>query len=191
MKKTVIILSLSLAATVFVGCRSNKHMALPSNDLVEYELPCGNFDRDTPDTFTGLGTAENVNEQNARSAALKSAKAMIHDKVGGMAKGLSTDYSKAMRGNAAQTDMSSIIEGEIVTVIERMLNDAEKTCERNFKTGSGTYKAYIAISISKKDLAQNVSSALSENDKLRMNFDRELFRKYAEEYMKGLNEQGR
>ena len=189
MRTNAVLLSVAVITMALSGCKPTNQLTLPAPDMVEYELPCGNYDHDTPEYFTGLGTAENINEQSARDAALKAAKSMVREKVGGMAKGLSTDYSKTMRGNAAQTDVSSIIEGEIVTVINRMLNDSEKTCERNFRTNTGTYKAYIAITISKKELAQKTSSALDENDKLRMMYDREQFRKFMEAYMEGLKNQ--
>ncbi len=190
MRKNVFFIGMALVGATLTGCGSSKPAPAPS-DIIFYELPCGEFDRDTKEFFTGLGTAENVNEQNARDGALEAAKGQVRRKLGGMVKGLSTDYSKMMRGSASQTDVSSIVEGELATVIERNLNDASKTCERIGRTSAGTYKAYVAIQISKEDLAKDMSTALSDNDKLRMEFDRENFRKFAEDYMKRLNEQGK
>lgn len=191
MKAQVMFVGLALMIPVFVGCKSSVPVAPAPSDIVFYELPCGEFDKDTKDYFTGLGTAENVNEQNARDGALEAAKGQVRRKLGGMVKGLSTDYGKMMRGSTSQTDVTSIVEGELATVIERTLNDATKTCERMGRTSAGTYKSYVAIQISKEELAKDMSTALSQNDKLRMEYDRERFRKFAEEYMKGLNEQGK
>lgn len=192
MKTSFFFMGLALTSIAFVGCKSNNYVPVqPQQDIVFYELPCGDFDRDTKEFFTGLGTAESVNEQNARDGALEAAKGQVRRKLGGLVKGLSTDYSKFMRGSAAQTDVSSIVEGELATVVERQLNDAMKTCERMGRTAQGTYKSYVAIQISKEELAKNMASALGENEKLRMEYDRERFRKFAEEYMKGLNEQGK
>lgn len=190
MKTNVLMIGAALLAATFCGCSATKTAPAPS-DIVFYELPCGEFDRDTEKHFTGLGTGENVNEQNARDAALEAAKGQVRRKLGGLVKGLSTDYSKMMRGSAAQSDVSSIVEGELATVVERNLNDAMKTCERIGKTAAGTYKSYVAIQISKEELAKDMSTALSENDKLRMEFDRENFRKFAEDYMNRLNAQGK
>lgn len=191
MKTHVMFVGLALMIPVFVGCKSSVPVAPAPSDIVFYELPCGEFDKDTKDYFTGLGTAENVNEQNARDGALEAAKGQVRRKLGGMVKGLSTDYGKMMRGSTSQTDVTSIVEGELATVIERTLNDVTKTCERMGRTSAGTYKSYVAIQISKEELAKDMSTALSQNDKLRMEYDRERFRKFAEEYMKGLNEQGK
>lgn len=191
MKNFFIVMGFALAFPLFYGCKTNVPVSPAPSDIVFYELPCGDYDRDTKEYFTGLGTAENVNEQNARDGALEAAKGQVRRKLGGMVKGLSTDYSKMMRGSASQTDVASIVEGELATVVERTLNDVTKTCERMGRTSTGTYKSYVAIQISKEELAKDMSTALSQNDKLRMEYDRERFRKFAEEYMKGLNEQGK
>lgn len=190
MKTKVIVMGMALTAMIFAGCKSSKQTMVDMGNK-EIELPCAGFDRDTKDYFTGMGVGENVNMQNARSAAFDAAKSMLKRKIGGMAKGLSTSYSKTMSGNVAQDDVARIVEGEIALVVERMLNDAEMTCEKLYQTPAGTYQSHIAIRISKEELAMNMSKGLSENDKLRMEYDRERFRKFAEDYMKGLNEQGK
>lgn len=190
MKTKAIAIIMVVMAMMFSGCKSSKQTMQDMGNK-EIELPCAGYDRDSKDYFTGMGVGENVNMQNARTAAFDAAKGMLLRKVGGMSKGLSTSYSKTMSGNVAQDDVARIVEGEIATVIERMLNDAEMTCEKLYQTPSGTYQSHIAIKISKEKIAQEAASALSENDKLRMEYDRERFRKFAEEYMRGLNEQGK
>ena len=190
MKTRILFMGFALVTMAFAGCGSSKQ-SISDMGNKEIELPCAGFDRDSKDYFTGMGIGENVNMQNARSAAFDAAKGMLLRKVGGMAKGFSTSYSKTMSGNAAQDDVQRIVEGEIATVVERMMNDVEQTCEKMYQTPAGTYQSHIAIRISKEELAQKTATALSENDKLRMEYDRERFRKFAEEYMKGLNEQGK
>ena len=177
-----------LAAVMLTGCSANKNVPTEWNGNREIDLPCAGYDRDSEKYFTGMGIGENVNMQNSRSAALDAAKSMLQRKIGGLAKGLTTSYSKTMSGNANQDDVSRIVEGEIAQVIDRMLNDVEQVCEKMYQTPGGTYQSHIAIRISKKDIAESVSSSLSKNEKLRMEFDRDNFRKFAEEYMKKLAE---
>ena len=96
-----------------------------------------------------------------------------------------------MSGNVQQDDVARINEGDFVQVVERMLNDVETTCEKMYQTPSGTYQSHIAIRISKEELAKNVASKLSDDDKLRTEYDRERFRKFVQEYMEGLTEEGK
>ena len=79
---------------------------------------------------------------------------------------------------------SRLAEREITQVIERVLNDAEQVCEKMYQTPNGTYQSHIAIRISKKELANKMATALSDDQKLEGMFHRDQFRKWAEEYMK-------
>lgn len=186
MKRTVIIL-VAAATMVFGACKSSKNVVTQQEmGNKEVELPCAKYDNDSEGYFTGMGLGENVNAQNARLAALNAAKSMINAKLGGLAKGLATDYVRTQAGGAVQDDVQRIAEGEVTKVIEKMLNDAEQTCEKLYQTPSGTYQSHIAIRISKKEMADQMATALSGDQKLEGMFHRDQFRKWAEEYMKNL-----
>lgn len=152
--------------------------------MVEISMPCGDFGKDNKDYYAGVGVGENTNMQAARIAALEGAKDIVKRKIGGQVKGLSADYSRVMTGSAAQNDVQNIIEGEIYTTLDKMLNDAEQTCEKMYKTNSGTYQAHIAIKISKDELIDKTATSLSKNEKLEMEFNRDQFRKWMKEHMK-------
>lgn len=186
MKRTVILMAAVAMMMLFGACKSNKPITQEQIGNKEIELPCSGYDRDTEDYFGGSGVGENVNMQNARLAALNAAKSMINAKIGGLAKGLATDYVRSQSGAAQQDDVQRIAEREVTAVIERMLNDAEQVCEKMYQTPNGTYQSHIAIRISKKEMAKNMATALSDDQKLEGMFHRDQFRKWAEEYMKNL-----
>ena len=186
MKINMFFLSAALAVMAFSGCKSTQPTVVYAQQTGDtpIELPCEGFDRDSQEYFTGMGIGENVNMQNARNAAFDAAKGMVLRKMGGVVKGISTDYSRSMAGNARQDDVQRMVESELTTAVEKTLNDAEKTCEKMFQTNSGTYRTHMAIQISKKALVDQMSKSLSENDKLQIEFNREQFRKWAEQRMK-------
>ncbi|MCR4828105.1 MAG: hypothetical protein K5864_01430 [Bacteroidales bacterium] len=185
MKAKIILLATVVATLALTGCKSNKNVVTQEQlGNKEVELPCAKYAQDSEEYFGGMGVAENVNMQNARLAAINAAKSMINAKLGGLAKGISTDYVRTQAGAAQQDDVQRIAEREITAVIERMLNDAEQTCEKMYQTPNGTYQSHIAIRISKKELAKNMATALSDDQKLEGMFHRDQFRKWVEEYMK-------
>ena len=189
MKRTVIIFTL-VAVMLFGACRSNKSVVTQEQlGNREVELPCAVFGQDSEDYFGGMGVGENVNMQNARLAALNAAKSMINAKLGGLARGLASDYVRTQAGGAQMDDVQRIAEREVVNVIERLLNDAEQVCEKMYQTPNGTYQSHIAIRISKKEMAENMATALSGDQKLEGMFHRDQFRKWAEEYLKKYNGQ--
>ena len=150
-------------AALMVSCGTQKQ-AVSTGRGVEMDIPCQVYD--DADYFRSSGTATNVNQQNARSAALAAAKSMINQKLGGTVKGITSDYQKMLAGNAQQEDIARLIEGELQMAVDRTLNDAEQVCEKMFRQDDGNYESWIGIQISKKKLAAEMKKGLSENEKL-------------------------
>ena len=109
---------------------------------------------------------------------------MVREKLGGFVQGLSTDYSRNVAGEAQAAKVQSIIEGEFATLVEKELNDAQQTCEKGFVLQDGLFEYWIAIQIPKQQLIENLTSQLSRNEELEIEFNREEFRKFAEDKMK-------
>ncbi|MBR4535350.1 MAG: hypothetical protein IKO62_01685 [Bacteroidales bacterium] len=184
MKKTTLTILVLAIAMIFSACKTTKSVPVAKvEEMTEISMPCGDFGKDTKDFYAGVGVGENTNMQAARIAALEGAKDIVKRKIGGQVTGLSADYSRVMTGGAAQNDVQNIIEGEMYTTLNKMLNDAEQACEKMYKTNSGTYQAHIAIKISKEELIDKTATALSQNDKLEMEFNREQFRKWMKQHL--------
>ena len=80
--------------------------------------------------------------------------------------------------------MEGIVESELTTAVKKALEDADNACEQAAVLPTGEIQYYYVIEVQKQDLAGKMAKAISENEKLRADFDRDQFRKYAEEYMK-------
>ena len=182
-----------MIALAFVGCKSNQQTTSPKNNYSSNTqaelpgkrmvLPCVDASMDDDDYFRDLGIGTSINKQSARKAAVESAKSMIKSRLGGMIKGVSTDYSRTVAGQAPADKVQRIIEEEFTQVVEKMLNDADKTCEDMYQVASGEFESYYAIQISKKEIINKVSNVLSANEELEIEFNREQFRKFAEKRM--------
>lgn len=176
-------LALGVFSCMF-ACKTSKPVpAAKIEDMVEIAMPCSDAGKDSKEYFAGMGVGENTNMQAARIAALEGAKDMVKRKLAERIKEIGSNYSRVMTGSAAQNDVQSIIEKEAVSTIDKMLNDAEQTCEKMYKTSSGTYQAHISIRISKEEFVDKTATSLSKNEKLEMEFNREQFRKWAKEQM--------
>lgn len=186
------ILFVALAAVMCMTSCASKKVAAPAKNpgysRVEIEVPCKEYGFDNSDYFRAAGTATAVNQQNARKAALQNAKSMIREKLGGFVSGLSTDYSRNVAGEAQASKVQNIIEGEFATLVEKELNDAEQTCEKGFVLQDGLFEYWLAIQIPKKKLVEDLTSRLSQNEELEIEFNRDQFRKYAEEKIKAMKE---
>ena len=189
MKNLTFILMAAFLLT-FSACKTQQTVTTttPPPGREEIPLPCVDESMDNDEYYRAMGTAENVNMQNARTAAFDAAKSMLHKRLGGLVKGLSSDYSRSVAGNAQQDKVQRIMEGEMYTVVDKMLNDAAKTCEKMYQNASGNYESYIAIQVSKKEMVNQMSTALSNNEELEIEFNRDQFRKFAEKKMKEMED---
>lgn len=188
-----------LAMLAFAGCGSNKQATTTTNNSAantqaelpgkRMAIPCVDASMDDDDYFRDLGIGTNINKQSARKAAVESAKSMIKSRLGGMIKGVSTDYSRIVSGQAPADKVQRIIEEEFTQVVEKMLNDADKTCEDMYQLNSGEFEAYYAIQISKKEIINKTANVLSSNEELEIEFNREQFRKFAEQRMEDMKKE--
>ncbi len=177
-----------LAMLALAGCGSNKQAT--SNQNPEntpfgtfYDLPCVDASLDDDEYFKGLGVGTHVNLQSARTAAMDAAQSMLQKRLGGFIQGLATDYSRTAAGQAPADKVQRLMEGEMDKIVEKMVNDASKTCEKFSQLKTGEYQSYIAIQIPKKKMMDDMLNTLTENEELEIEFNRDQFRKFAKERM--------
>jgi hypothetical protein len=155
---------------------------------VRIDLPCKKEARSDKDYFRELGIGTDVNEQNARDAALSSANEMLKNRLGGVVKGVSTGYSKTVAGEAASDKVFRVMERELPKVVDAVINDADNPCEDLYWETTGVYKAYYVIEVSKKQIVDKSAEVLSEQEELKGLFDRNNFREWSNQYMSDMKE---
>lgn len=177
-----------LIVALCASCASSKKSMVfgkknPGYRRVQIEVPCAEYGFDNAKYFRGTGTATAVNQQAARRAALQNAKAMVTEKLGGFVQGLSTDYTRTVQGDAKASNVQGIIESEFATLVERKMNDVVQTCEKGFVLQDGLFEYWIAVEVSKQEIVDELTSRLESNKELEIEFNRDEFRKYAEDKM--------
>lgn len=184
--------------TMLIACAPQQQVAYqpapqqptpPNNSLgQEVDVPCVYESMDDEDYFRELGTATSVNMQSARTAALQAAKDMIFQKLGGYVEGLSETYSRTVAGQSAQEKVQRLMEADMNQVVQQYVNNAMKTCEKMYDKGANGYTSFIAIQIPVKKMVEKMADVISADEELQIEFNREQFRKYAEEKQKKMLE---
>ncbi|MCQ2274784.1 MAG: hypothetical protein MJZ86_08335 [Bacteroidales bacterium] len=164
---------------------SLKHaMEAPSEVFVE--IPCYEASRSDKSYYRELGTGKDVEMAKARKKAVQSAQSIMKERLAHTVKGLATDYSKTVSVPNKGMDMENMLENEFVSVVDAALNDADNPCEKWSQDRTGNWNAYYTIEIKKTELVDKLANAVSKNEELKVAFDREQFRKFAEDYMQKL-----
>lgn len=197
MKKLQLFGMAAIFAIAMASCGSEKQVVnnqpqqqqqqrVSDDEEVEVIMYCSDEAKSDRDYFRELGIGNHVNKQSARDAALSSAKAMLKERLGGMVKGISTDYSRTIAGQAESDKVQRLMEREMTQVVDKMLNDADNPCEKMTKSKNGTYNSYYVIEVSKKELVDNMDKAVetvSHNEELEIEYRRDKLREYAKKYM--------
>lgn len=151
------------------------------------DIPCAEFqDDDTYFRDFGVGTSQNL--QSARLDALKAAKSMIRRRLAEFVKGFSTDYSNSYAGSQPGSDVQRKMEDDMMSVVDGMLNSADKICEERRINDRGTNDYYYAIQIPKKELKKAMIDALSADEKLDIDTREAIFEKKMNEYWDKMQE---
>ena len=170
------------AVALLTACGTQKQVATstPSNPFgTEITVPCNEYSYDDNENFRALGTGMAVNLQGARTAAYESAKAMLAQRFGGKMRSVSEMYTQSVAiGNA--DEVAQILESDMQMVVDRLVGDSKKTCERTTKDNAGNYNVFIAIQVSKREMKDQIIESAAKNKRLGVEQHREDFRKIFE-----------
>lgn len=159
--------------------------AAKEREGVTIELPCVDQSYDDANYFRELGSSVHTgnNIQSARQAALVAAQEMIKQKMSQFVQGFTKSYFGMRAGSASTDDIERKAQNEFNAVIEGMLNNTEKLCEKMRTEGDGLDHMYITVQISKKEFLNKCKDALSKDEQLKIDFDAAQFDKIAKEEM--------
>lgn len=157
---------------------------------IEVDIPCieSSFDDETYFRDFGFGTADGNNFQNCRNAAVKAAKGMIRERLGEFVQGVSTYYASSYSGSKDKNAVESKIANKLNGVVEKMLNDADKECEKRIRNPRGEWESYYVVRIPKYELKKNMIEAMSKEEKDGIDFHEYQMQKFMDERMNDMLE---
>lgn len=198
MKKTLFLCS--LAALMLAACGSNKKMnqntTVSGSPFGEtYQMPCEEMDSDTEFGATGIHKCSANQKGNAQMFALQNAQNIVRMKMQHAYRGMVSDFTQNYGGNAGN-DIASKITMAGDQAINAIVNETRATCVRfSGVDARGDIECYVGIRISKKQLAKEVAGrvndVLSEDEKMRTDFQEKTFRDSMEKRFKNFVDNNR
>ena len=150
--------------------------------IVEY---CAEFKSD--DTYirsNGSGTSENSNI--AREKAKTLALGRLSEQLSVVVKGVRDQYLNS-RMLGQDEEAVDRFEGLVRTVTNQEIKGAKEVCnELTQENATGNYVYFIALELSGESLVNAYHQALSEDERLRIDYDYEKFKETFEEEMRSL-----
>lgn len=179
MKKVIVMMAVALAV---ISCGSQKKVATPVAGEVEVSVPCAEFKTDAT-TMRATGSAISPNMQNAKDKALAAARRELATSLGLKLDrvlevyGSSYDKDEAADFIGRTKDLSRQITSQVLTGSVIACDKMTRSTDAN---GKVVYHSYVAVEIANAELLESLKdqteAAISNDEKLRTDFDYEQFK---------------
>lgn len=191
MKKiTSINYALVYCAIVFGGCKSGKKtvesLPMPAGE-VEIIVPCAGTKYFTSETaFRANSIGESSDQVLSKKKALTNARAELASGIETMVKTVTDNYVNSREFNNKE-EVEERFESLNREVVNRELSGSKVICEKVTRTAEGRYKTYIAVELSAENLVSTYNERLSNDQRLKIDYDYEKFKQAFEEEMSRVN----
>lgn len=184
MKKVCYLLCIAVVS-IMISCGGSKSVGVDGD--VELNIPCSGPEYNTnkeyvranmPGLSTDMGTA--------KSKALIAARAELATSVNALMERVTDNYNSSYQ--AGEQEEAKIRTTDMVrSVVKENLRDSRIICEKMMKTKDGKYRCYVAVEVAKESILTGISDQLMKDEKLRMDFEYEKFKKVFEEEISKLS----
>lgn len=174
-------------ALVSTSCGSNRTISqAKADEAVEIKnIPCSDC-LSTKEFVRSRAMRESMDQQMAQQMARSSALEELASKINVAVKAMIDDYYKSTSTNMNE-ETQRRFEGLTRQVVDQSVMGYRTICEKytvsTKSNGSKVFKCYYAIEIGQEELAMSLYGGLTKNDKLRVDYDYEKFKKDFEREM--------
>ena len=187
MKKIIYFAAVAIIATLSTGCFATSGGAVSvAKGKQEVSTPfSGPQYRGNSEYWRATGTGTSTDMTMANKVAMANARQKLAESVQTDVKSFSENYSQNVSGQAA-----SIFEEISRTSVNQSLRNIEVVDEKYYQTENGSYECWVCLQISKIAVEKELENKLAQEAELKLQFDRERFRKaYEAEFQNYAEEQ--
>lgn len=177
MKKVLFAVVIALFA---VSCASKK--AAYQGD-VEVAIPCSGTEfQSNNKVFRAQGMGYSNDMQTAKNKALMNARAELATSISSTIKRVVDNYSSSYQLGQNE-EAKSKFQDLARLVVNQELQGSIVICDKMMKTPEGQFRSYVAIELGGPEVANKIGNAVKDDEKLRIDYEYEKFKKVFEEEM--------
>ncbi|MCB0770029.1 MAG: hypothetical protein KDC00_06455 [Flavobacteriales bacterium] len=186
---TVLMTALMLSGAM-TACKSKKKAAAaasPPSGETEIKVLCSGPEYFTDNkVFRANALGESMDQATAKKKALANARAQMASDINTQIKGVIDNYVNSREMNNRE-EVAERFEGLTREVVDQKLTGVRTICEKQVTVNAtGNFKTYIAIELSAQDLLAAYNERLSNDERLRIDYDYEKFKETFEAEMNKL-----
>jgi len=175
---SVLMIAALVSVVVISGCKS-KEKAASTKDQGEtlIEVYCSGPEfQSNNEYFRANQVGESVDQATAKKKAMSNARADLASAIQTRVKAVIDNYVNSRELNNVE-EAEERFESLSREVIDQELTGVKTLCEKTTKTSTGNYKTYIALELAGDELMNAMNARLSQDDKLKIDYDYEQFKK--------------
>ncbi len=181
----IALMALLIAATA-TGCKKKQEAQAPPGEVLINEYCTDPEYFSNEEYFRSNGLGESMDQATAKKKALSNARADLASAINTTIKGTIDNYVNSREFNNRE-EIEERFEGLTREVINQELQGTKTICQKAVRvTGSDSYKYYVALELSGQELLGKMNQRLASDERLRIDYDYEQFKKTFEEEMEKL-----
>lgn len=182
-RAAVVILAVGMALT---ACKKKEEVQAPAGEVLINEYCAGPEYFSNDEFFRSNGLGESMDQATAKKKAFSNARADLASAINTTIQGTIDNYVNSREFNNRE-EVQERFEGLTREVLDQELTGTKTICQKAVKvTDSGNYKYYVAIELSGQDLIGAMNERLSNDERLRIDYDYEQFKETFNEEMEKL-----
>jgi hypothetical protein len=160
------------AAVIITGCKKD---ATPTGEK-EVVVPCSGPDFFTTSKyFRANSIGESMDQVTSKKKALTNARNELAQAIQTTVKTVTDNYVNSRTMNNKE-ELEQRFETLNREVVEQTLSGIVTKCEKLVQTKDNNYKTYIAIELSADDLVKKYNERLTQDERLKIDYDYEKFK---------------
>ncbi|RUT73515.1 LPP20 family lipoprotein [Ancylomarina longa] len=179
-----------LLATGLNSCGSSEKIVsnkAQGEELIEVYCTGPDYQSDK-NHFRASAIGESLDQMVSKKKAGTNARAELATLIQSTVQGTIDNYVNSTELNNVE-QVEERFEGLTREVINQQLNNIKVICEKQTRTGQNKYKTYIAIEMNADDLEEVLNQKISQDEKLKVDYDYNKFKETFETEMQKLKAQ--
>lgn len=185
MRNLKLFLMLFIAASAMVACKSSKEVVKSSSEeeILLTTYCSGDEYMSTDKVIRASSLGESTDQVMSKRMARTNTLEELSSKIEVSFKSVVDNYYSS-KSTAKSEEVQRRYEGLSREVINQKISGYRTICEKVTKTKKGTYKTYLCFEIAMDALLNPIYNKMSNDAKLRLDYDYEKFKKTFEDELK-------
>lgn len=179
----ILVVMLTLVGT---SCKKKKKAVVetpkPKGEVLITEYCSGDQYMSTKEAFRSTATGESMDRETAKKKARSNAQSELAKTISSTMKIVGDNYVNSTEFNNKE-EVTETFQEMARTVVDQEIRGAVEICEKLTQREDGIYVSYVALELSGQKIADSYNQGLSQNEKLKADYNYEKFKETFEKEM--------